>query len=265
MFFRCITSRTEEAKDSTPYNDFCFMTYLCKLSYREPNQILNEIARLGLAYVYIDIKDTDAQCYIFFNTRDVYVCFRGTSSIDDVKIDLSIGRDRYLNDKVKIHSGFLRQYISCRDMILLYLDAIIVGNRDIRKISFCGHSLGGALATIASADMAVLYGNHEIRYFSIGCPRVGNKAFKKLFNERVKVAYRVVNHEDPVQYVPISHRFYHVCPAICFYEDDSVKIKLNSVPVSLRLLNMLKNIDILNLSESHRLYYYEKNLAKRAI
>ena len=70
------------------------------------------------------------------------------------------------------------------------------------KIWMTGHSLGGALATLA-ADR---YGNAQGVY-TFGSPRVGDDVFKENFDAKV---YRVVNNTDIVAQVPPPVRYKHV-------------------------------------------------------
>eukprot|EP00960_Hanusia_phi_P053868 762478-Hanusia_phi.AAC.19 len=82
-----------------------------------------------------------------------------------------------------------------------HITAILDNNPSIQKINVCGHSLGGALATIAAVDLSLWSASkYNICCFTIGCPRVGNKAFKRLFNYQVKHVHRLVNQNDPIQW-----------------------------------------------------------------
>ena len=57
-----------------------------------------------------------------------------------------------------------------------------------------GHSAGGALATLAALDLACAAHMPRLRIamYNFGSPRVGNKHFTTLFDQRVPNAFRVI-------------------------------------------------------------------------
>jgi hypothetical protein len=69
-------------------------------------------------------------------------------------------------------------------------------------------SLGGALATLAAADLQARRGaddgNLAICVMNYGSPRVGNRAFARKFNELVPNAFRIVNGADLIARMPKS-------------------------------------------------------------
>jgi hypothetical protein len=69
-------------------------------------------------------------------------------------------------------------------------------------VTLTGHSLGGALAVVATAQMAAnLPSNISLRTITYGAPRVGNQAFVDYVNSRA-VMNRIVNQDDPVPILP---------------------------------------------------------------
>ncbi|KAJ1345234.1 hypothetical protein BSLG_000748 [Batrachochytrium salamandrivorans] len=67
------------------------------------------------------------------------------------------------------------------------------------KLVFTGHSLGGALASLATAD----YVNHEsgdtsnVSLYTYGEPRVGNSQWADWFDSLSITSYRVTSQGDP--------------------------------------------------------------------
>ncbi|GLQ32402.1 lipase family protein [Litoribrevibacter albus] len=99
-----------------------------------------------------------------------------------------------------VHQGFLEALISIWEPIRHRL-------RRIRRmpIFFAGHSLGGALATLAAADYS------PSALYAFGAPRVGDSGFSTSLSGTP--VYRVVNHNDMVCWLPPStppFRFRHV-------------------------------------------------------
>ena len=142
-------------------------------------------------------------------TDTLIVAFRGTSSSADVFTDLTISRDRLVlsnmsEDKYPlVHTGFLEQFCSVREN----LDMDVKENNNI---IFCGHSLGGALATISSLYYSFEYPEKNISCVTFGSPRVGDSRFVDYFDEKITNSLRYVNDNDPVPCVPTRMRFKHV-------------------------------------------------------
>tara|TARA_B100000123_G_scaffold267829_2_gene241738 strand:- start:475 stop:1275 length:801 start_codon:yes stop_codon:yes gene_type:complete len=142
-------------------------------------------------------SDNDCQVYIYEYIDTIYVCFRGTDSYQDAKKNLKINLDYFILPNFEngffpsVHKGFLEQFNSVKDFICRNL------NKN-KKIIFCGHSLGGALAALASLYFSYLYNSLEFKCITFGSPRVGNYLFSRLFNYRVKTCYRFINDKDPV-------------------------------------------------------------------
>jgi hypothetical protein len=63
-----------------------------------------------------------------------------------------------------------------------------------------GHSLGGALATLAALDIKATFGKLS-EFYSYGEPRVGNAAFATYFASQMPV-HRVIHYADIVPHVP---------------------------------------------------------------
>lgn len=78
------------------------------------------------------------------------------------------------------------------------------------RIRICGHSLGGALATLAAYDIANRCHKVTVSCYTYGSPRVGGKVFALYYNALVPLTFRIVVKGDPVQYVPILPAYYHV-------------------------------------------------------
>jgi hypothetical protein len=93
----------------------------------------------------------------------------------------------------RVHAGFLKAFQDVSDG----LDAIVSARAPGQKLWLSGHSLGGALATLAAAHLgaAVVQG-----LSTYGCPRVGNAAFATALPRRLYD--RFVHRDDWVATVP---------------------------------------------------------------
>ena len=110
----------------------------------------------------------------------------------------------------RVHSGFLAQYNSIKFSIVSTLFGHVLKNRSeyqddeitsrhtSKRIVFVGHSLGGALATLAAAGTKALFPQLAIECFTFGSPRVGNAAFASYFDAVISKSVRCVHADDKV-------------------------------------------------------------------
>jgi len=72
-----------------------------------------------------------------------------------------------------------------------------------RQIFITGHSLGGALATLAALDLQTRYtGEYAVRMINLASPRVGDYSFARMFDSLIPNAVRVVFTRDVVPGLP---------------------------------------------------------------
>lgn len=72
-----------------------------------------------------------------------------------------------------------------------------------------GHSLGGALATLAALDLKMSLNLSDVRVITFGSPRVGNHVFTKWFEEVVGPSWRFTHDRDIVPSVPPGYMGFH--------------------------------------------------------
>lgn len=135
-------------------------------------------------------------------------CPRGTeppSSLNptewmDFVSDLrSLRRVTLSDNRSSVGKGFWRDAEKLSEWVLYDLEK----HKDHHRY-FCGHSLGGAIATCLS--YVVLQAGFEVHgLFTIGCPRVGNQWFAAVLEQRIELngdVMRLVNQNDLVPRVP---------------------------------------------------------------
>jgi len=79
-----------------------------------------------------------------------------------------------------------------------------------RNVIICGHSLGGALATLLALDLALNTQIREPEVYTFGSPRVGDVFFARKYNKVVTNSNRFITPYDPVQTIPILPSYWHV-------------------------------------------------------
>jgi pimeloyl-ACP methyl ester carboxylesterase len=171
------------------------------LAYAEESFATPRFDRAGFTRVrFFDAGST--QCYVASNAAYAIVAFRGTESrpragenpygqfMSDWVTDFDI-RMIPTPHGGRIHQGFDRALNEIWDELEEYLSQLTSAGC---ALWITGHSLGGALATLAAARIPRLIGVH-----TFGAPRVGDKTFAERFD---KPLYRWVNNNDVVPHLP---------------------------------------------------------------
>lgn len=133
------------------------------------------------------------------------VVFRGSDGnadwLDNFKFNKMFADWKWFGKPCSVHKGFFKQFLSIRSLVFEQI-------KNADKIIFCGHSLGGAIATLFSAYCSRRLGI-DVGCITFGSPRVGDAKFKKIFDKLVPNSHRYVYGEDSVCKVPPSARFFY--------------------------------------------------------
>lgn len=152
---------------------------------------------------------TDTQAFVASNDQVVVAAFRGTEpKIQDWLTDARTAPVPFHVGKV--HRGFLRAFDSIWELV-----AAEISRQQTRgqTLWLTGHSLGGALATLAAAKLRLGPDPKEVHgLYTFGCPRVGDLDFRVAFDSDFSArAFRYVNEDDVVpQLAPEDLGFTHV-------------------------------------------------------
>jgi pimeloyl-ACP methyl ester carboxylesterase len=101
-----------------------------------------------------------------------------------------------------VHSGFINAYEELQEQLYKYLAEL-----NCSHVAVTGHSLGGAIATVAALDIRVS-GFQVNPVFTFGSPRVGNPEFVEAYVKASRAQsveppqWRVVHFHDPVARLP---------------------------------------------------------------
>ncbi len=87
--------------------------------------------------------------------------------------------------------------LAAKDSIESYLDTGAATN-----VAVCGHSLGGALATLLTLDVALNTSCNAPVGYTYASPRVGDHIFAGSYNAIVAASYRIANRQDLVPKLP---------------------------------------------------------------
>jgi hypothetical protein len=172
--------------------------------------------------VFVESQDngfTDTQVSILneLTSDRLYIVFRGSDKSIDWINNFQFRQQIYPygdgNSEVQFHRGFMMAYFAVRKPLLEAMDKF-VGQHVIAT----GHSLGGALATIAALDIQYNLAQKRALSFEVytfGAPRVGNQAMVKSYNGRLPNTSRFIYGWDIVTRIPRTWQgFDHVDKAI---------------------------------------------------
>lgn len=192
-----------------------WMAELSELAYCDSQTMTDTLERIGFTVVTFDKGGTAG--FIAINNHVVIVTYRGTEVTDirDWESDLSFLYTS--SEHGRVHSGFKRAL----DEVWSDIVDIITPHLEGRKLIFCGHSLGGALASLSAARV----GNNTVVY-TYGCPRTGNSKFAKYTGNNI-VHHRFVHDLDLVPQVPLWPMFKHYGHMVLIDEQGNIHPNFN--------------------------------------
>ncbi|HEY3518186.1 MAG TPA: lipase family protein [Gammaproteobacteria bacterium] len=167
---------------------------LSMISYNDEAEARRAAEAIG--FEEAELFDNDgSQAYRFRNEHDCVVTCRGTepNEWNDLKADANASI-AVLEAIGGVHSGFNREV----DDLWPLMEEVLRGSN--QPVWFCGHSLGGAMATICAyrcKRSSLTADPRELHTF--GSPRVGNKRY---IRQAPLEHYRWVNNNDIVTRVP---------------------------------------------------------------
>jgi predicted lipase len=151
-------------------------------------------------------------------TGDVAIAIRGTEGtlewIHDA--DFLLVPCPFLTGAGHTEDGFTAMYESLRTGVAANSPTVVNAlaklpfPRSVSSVTVCGHSLGGALATLLALDVAAntVYKNPSV--YTFGSPRTGDSLFASTYDQVVKNSYRVANRLDIVPTLPPPVDYDHV-------------------------------------------------------
>ncbi|MBV2145503.1 MAG: lipase family protein, partial [Wolbachia endosymbiont of Pissodes strobi] len=147
--------------------------------------------------------------YVFIKDEEVTIAYHGTRDLNDLKEDLraSLTKLSFLSGNNYIHSGFYslfkRSWPSVHKILQGHAnDKGLEGIKSL-KINVTGHSMGGALATIAALCLDKTEEAKDINVATFGSPRVFYNDAAEVYSECLgKKTIRVACQSDLVPCLP---------------------------------------------------------------
>ncbi len=170
------------------------MAELAMIAYNDEDEARRAAEVIGFSESKLFDRD-GAQAFRFASEHDVVLACRGTepNEWNDLQADANASM-AVVGALGKVHSGFNREV----DDLWPVLEEVL--REDQRPVWFCGHSLGGAMATICAyrCKASSLVANPQ-ELHTFGSPRVGNKRY---IRHAELSHFRWVHNNDVVTRVP---------------------------------------------------------------
>ncbi|KFY71565.1 hypothetical protein V499_08225 [Pseudogymnoascus sp. VKM F-103] len=168
---------------------------------------------------------TDMRGFLSVSTvrQEIVLAFRGSSSIRNFLTDLNFGYVNFGCSGCSAHAGFATAWYEPRSAILAALKTTRAQYPSY-KIVITGHSLGGAVATLAAGDLRSQ--GYAADLYTYGSPRVGNGAFASWVSAQPGVTARVTHVNDPVPRLPpmLIAGYRHTTPEYWLSNGSATKV-----------------------------------------
>ncbi|KAF7314626.1 Lipase-3 domain-containing protein [Mycena kentingensis (nom. inval.)] len=191
----------QRAISTTLYDEFVLYTKYSSAAYllfckRPLGKTLIQDFEFGRTQGFV-VRDDERE--------EIVVAFRGTFSLKDAVADAKIVLLPFISPgiaeliNIDVHRGFLNAYNDVAEDIL----AAAVGEHHRYphyRIVVTGHSLGGAIASLAAPSLKTALPHAHLKLFTFGQPRVGNAHYARYVEELIGAEniFRVVHTLDGV-------------------------------------------------------------------
>jgi triacylglycerol lipase len=180
-------------RDASQYDDgIAFgLAQAAALTYKDESEVRRKLVGLGFleSQVYYLSKESNVGVVIV-DEETMVIAFRGTDDLQDWRTNFNIVPDP---SAAWVHSGFKQA------LDTLWEDLISIVHRESKQrgIFITGHSLGGAIATLAAVRLES-NGSHVTGLYTFGQPPVGGERFAERAKDLRYRYFRFINHVDMV-------------------------------------------------------------------
>lgn len=157
-------------------------------------------------------EETSTYGFLAYNraSGEIVLCFKGSHELTDWLRGLTDAEMidwHALGSSCRVNAGFIGSWQSVREQVLQRLLGIITQMEPQAEVTLhvTGHSLGGALATLATADMLDALGElpvQRLELYTFGAPVVGDEQFVEMYERlvegRLNCACHYITPDDPI-------------------------------------------------------------------
>ena len=218
------------ARGFSAYNAWS-LARAASLAYASPETIKWEFCRVEDAVapelgVFAN-PNTNTHGFLVSTPEFLILSFQGTHTgsekgfLADLKTDAATKLVRY--DEGKVHQGFAKALDSVWPDVARLLDGQVSA---ARPLFVTGHSLGGAIASLAALRLS--RGDGRIWLYTFGAPRCGDDVFARAVASRLaRRAFRAVINNDVIPLVPFGLGYTHAGRTVYVDTRGHVRILLS--------------------------------------
>ena len=178
------------------------------------NDLKNSFIRHN--FRYFNNRGRDTQAYMLRTEQFMVLAFRGSQEPKDWLTNVTTqlrnftirknGVDTLSSYQGRVHTGFFLAWASIEQSVVSQISRwekeLTEKGETLPPIYITGHSLGGALATMAAAALSD-NGINVTGVYTFGQPRVGDRTFVNQLHTHINgKVFRFVNNNDIVPHVP---------------------------------------------------------------
>jgi len=186
-----LTKRDTAGISSSVYNNLVWNFQYASAAYLAydfgcPNPNGNTL----ITYLYDSGTDTQGYVARDDNLKQVVAVFRGsvspTNFLTDAELILTDFDSPGVNPPsgTQVHYGFLTAYNSVVDQVLSAVQSVLDDFPNYTIVT-SGHSLGGALSSLAAISLQQNFPDSEVIMYTYGQPRTGNPAYASFVNDKI--------------------------------------------------------------------------------
>lgn len=208
---------------------------------------------------------TDVTGYVALDHTNklVVVAFRGSASIENwlTNLDFKAVKTDLCTD-CTAHGGFWQSWVDARPGVLAAIKKASA-SAPTYKIVASGHSLGGAIATLATAQLR--NEKRDVALYTFGAPRVAGSKLSEYISAQPGGNFRVTNWNDPVPRLPPFFLDYtHITPEYYINRQTGLAAAFGDIKIFEGANNLLGNGAWIATDVAAHLWYFN-SISKCAI
>ncbi|KAF8468314.1 Alpha/Beta hydrolase protein [Kalaharituber pfeilii] len=164
--------------------------------------------------------DTTGVVALDTTTNSIVLSYRGSQSLRNwfANAQISLTAVPQYCPSCTAHTGFLDALNEEFPVVLSSIQSLTESHPDFQLV-VVGHSLGGAIATLAATELRTR--GFKPTLYTFGAPRVGNEALSKFISES-GTNFRVTHLNDPVPRLPpLVLGYRHIEPEYHIFQGDT--------------------------------------------
>jgi alpha-beta hydrolase superfamily lysophospholipase len=152
------------------------------------------------------------------------------------------------------HSGFWRSWVDARDGVLTAVKSASNSHPGY-KVAATGHSLGGAIATLAAAQLR--NDGYNVTLYTFGAPRIASSTLSSYITNQAGGNYRITHWNDPVPRVPPTLMNYvHISPEYYINRPSLLPVSAGDIKTYSGSVNLLGNSAWVATDIASHLWYF---------